>query len=95
MESARRDRLCLDELSVWTTTLGWFLVSAVHAYAPEVVILAGGATHAAPRFLKPLRVLVNRHVFRWPVGEPVPIVISKMKDQAGVLGAAAQAWLLA
>ena len=93
--AAQRDRLCLDELAVWTTNLGWFLVSAIHAYAPEVVILAGGATHAAPRFLKPLRELVNRHVFRWPVGEPVPIVISKMKDQAGVLGAAAQAWLLA
>src|SRR6185503_3933660 len=92
---AQRDRLCLDELAHWTTNLGWFLVSAVHAYAPEVVILAGGATHAAKRFLPPLRDHVNRHVFRWPVGEPVPIVISKMKDHAGVLGAAAQAWLLA
>lgn len=92
--AARRDRLCLDELGVWTTNLGWFLVSAVHAYAPEVVILAGGATHAARRFLKPLREHVNKHVFRWPVGEEVPIVVSKMKDRAGVLGAAAQAWLL-
>lgn len=92
---ARRDRLCCDELAVWTANLGWFLVSAVHAYAPEIVILAGGATHAARRFLKPLRDQVNRHVFRWPVGEPVPIEVSKMKDHAGVLGAAAQAWLLA
>jgi len=92
---ARRDRLCVDELAHWTTNLGWFLVSAVHAYAPEVVILAGGATHAAKRFLKPLRDHVNRHVFRWPVGEAVPIVVSRMKDHAGVLGAAAQAWLMA
>jgi glucokinase len=93
--AAKRDRLCVDELAVWTTNLGWFLVSAVHAYAPEVVILAGGATHAARRFLKPLRDHVNRHVFRWPVGEDVPILVSKMKDHAGVLGAAAQAWLIA
>ncbi|MBI3857958.1 MAG: ROK family protein, partial [Planctomycetes bacterium] len=93
--AARRDRLCLDETAVWTSNLGWFLVSAVHAYAPEIVILAGGAAHAARRFLKPLRDHVNRHVFRWPVGEPVPILISKMRDHAGVLGAAAQAWLMA
>jgi glucokinase len=59
------------------------------------VILTGGATHAAKRFLKPLRDHVNRHVFRWPVGEPVPILVSKMKDHAGVLGAAAQAWMMA
>jgi glucokinase len=96
MEGARlRDRLCQDELSVWVGNLGWFLVSAVHAYAPEVVILTGGATHAARQFLKPLREHVNRYVYRWPLREEVPIEISKMKDCAGVLGAAAQAWLFA
>ena len=83
----------VDELNVWTTNLGWFLVSAVHAYAPEVVILTGGGAHGARHFLKPPRAHVNRHLFRWPVGEPLPIVVSKMIDHAGVLGAAAQAWL--
>lgn len=90
-----RDRLCLDELSVWVSNLGWFLVSAVHAYAPEIVILTGGATHGARRFLRPLREHVNRHVYRWPLREELPIEVSRMKDCAGVLGAAAQAWLLA
>jgi glucokinase len=90
---AAGDRLCIDELGVWTTNLGWFLVSAVHAYAPEIVILTGGAVHGAKHFLKPLRTQVNKHLFRWPVGEPLPIVVSKMTDHAGVLGAAAQAWL--
>jgi glucokinase len=89
------DRLCRDELTVWTSNLGWFLVSAVHAYSPEVVILTGGGAHGAKHFLKPLRAHVNKHLFRWPVGEPLPIVVSKMIDHAGVLGAAAQAWLFA
>jgi glucokinase len=92
---SKKDRLCLDELRVWTANLGWFLVSAVHAYAPEIVILTGGAVHGAKYFLKPLRAQVNKHLFRWPVGEPLPIVVSKMTDHAGVLGAAAQAWLFA
>lgn len=90
--AARRDRLCLDELRVWTRNLGWFLVSAIHAYAPEIVILSGGATHAAAHFLKPLRDHVRRHVYRYPQDEVVPIVVSKMQDHAGVLGAAAVAW---
>lgn len=89
------DRLCVDELGVWTRNLGWFLVSAAHAYAPEIVILTGGATHGAKHFLRPLRAHVNKHLFRWPIGEPLPIVVSKMIDHAGVLGAAAQAWLFA
>lgn len=93
--ATRKDRLCVDELNVWTTNLGWFLVSAVHAYAPEVVILTGGGAHGAKHYLSPLREHVNKHLFRWPVGEPLPIVVSKMIDHAGVLGAAAQAWLFA
>ncbi|HLY09027.1 MAG TPA: ROK family protein [Planctomycetota bacterium] len=93
--AATGDRLSVDELGVWTANLGWFLVSAVHAYAPEIVILTGGGAHGAKRFLRPLRAHVNRHLFRWPVGEPLPIVVSTMIDHAGVLGAAAQAWLFA
>jgi glucokinase len=89
---ARKDRLCLDELGVWTAHLGWFLTSAVHVYAPEVVILSGGATHGARHFLSNLSAHVNRHVFRWPRGERVPIRISRMPDHGGVLGAAWNAW---
>ncbi|MEW5974849.1 MAG: ROK family protein [Acidobacteriota bacterium] len=93
MEGVRKkDRLCLDELKYWTRNLGWLLVSAIHVYAPELIILSGGAIHGARHFLRPLREQVNQHIFRYPVGEPVPIVVSKMGDLAGVLGAAAVAW---
>lgn len=88
----RQDRLCLDELDRWTTNLGWLLVSAVHVYAPEIIILSGGATNAARHFLDALRAHVNRHIFRYPPGEPVPILLSKLRNHAGVLGAAAVAW---
>ena len=90
MEGVRRkDRLCLDELRVWTENVGAFLVSAIHVYAPEVVILGGGAAHGAGHFLKDLKAKVARLLFRWPVGRPVPILVSKIMDHAGVLGASA------
>lgn len=90
--AARGDALCRDELAVWTARLGWFLVSAIHVYAPEVVILGGGAARGARAFIGPLRAHVRRHVYRWPPGEPVPLRISRLPDHAGVLGAAALAW---
>ncbi len=86
------DALCRDELEHWKTNLGWLLVSAVHVYAPEIIILSGGATHAAPLFLDDVRAHVNAHLFRFPPGEPVPIVVSDLCDHAGVLGAAVRAW---
>ncbi|MFN3485744.1 MAG: ROK family protein [Planctomycetota bacterium] len=90
--AARGDSLCRDELAVWTAHLGWFLVSAIHVYAPEIVILGGGAARGARAFIGPLRAHVRRHVYRWPPGAPVPIRISRLPDHAGVLGAAALAW---
>lgn len=89
---AKKDRLAVEELRVWTEHLGAFLVSAIHAYAPEIVILAGGATHGARHFLPSLRRQVKAQLFRWPRGSAPPIVVSKMQDHAGVLGAAALAW---
>ena len=86
------DRLCRDELEVWIEQLGWLLVSTVHVYAPEKIILSGGATNAAKHFLEPLKAHVNGHIFRYPTHEPVPIVISRLKNHAGVLGAGALAW---
>ena len=35
---------------------------------------------------------VNKHIFRYPAKQPVPIVVSRMQDHAGVLGAGAVAW---
>jgi len=86
------DRLCLDELEHWTQNLGWLLVSAVHVYAPEIIILSGGATQAAGLYLEKLRDHVNRHIFRYPPGDPVPIELSKLRTHSGVLGTGALAW---
>ena len=40
----------MDELNRWTEHLGWLIVSAAHAFAPELVILSGGATQICRLF---------------------------------------------
>lgn len=89
---SRKDRLATEELTHWTTELGWLLVSAVHVYAPQKIILSGGASNGAKYFLEPLRKQVNAHLFRYPPKERVPIELSRIRNHQGVLGAAALAW---
>ncbi len=86
------DPLCLDAMERWTENLGRFLVSVVHMYAPQMIILSGGATKAASHFLDNVREYVRRHVYRYPPDEPVPIEVSGLATYCGVLGAAARAW---
>lgn len=83
------DKLCKDELNVWINNLSVVLINSVHCYAPEIIILSGGASLASDLFLDQLKTIVNNQVFRYPPNEPVEIVISKMQEYSGVLGAAA------
>ena len=85
---AKGDALCIDELRRWTRNVGWLLVNAVHAYSPQIIILSGGATLAAKYFLNDVQQHVNQHIFRYPPGTGVPIVVSEIAEHAGVLGAA-------
>lgn len=92
-EGARKkDRLCLEELDRWSINLGWLIVSVIHAYSPQRVILGGGATHAADLFLDRVKKHVHAHAFRYPPRRRIPIVVSKLGDHVGVLGAAALIW---
>jgi glucokinase len=88
----QNDRLCREELQRWTRYLGWLVVTVAHAYSPELIILSGGATHAARHFLPELQAHLNAHLYRWPRGESLPIVVSKMGEFAGAMGAAGLAW---
>ncbi len=81
------DAISLDELDRWTRQLGWLLVNAVHAYSPEVIVLAGGAMLGAQYFLPALREHVNHYMFRYPRGNEVAVVVSELCEKSGVLGA--------
>ena len=63
---AHADPLCMDEMRRWSRRLGWLLVSAVHAYSPELIILGGGAMAASQFFIDDVRAHVAKHVFRYP-----------------------------
>lgn len=89
---AQDDPLCLDAFNTWKTELAWFLVSVVHMYAPEIVILSGGAASAAPYFMDDLRTHVNNHTFRYPPGDEIRIELSDIATFSAVLGAGALAW---
>ena len=61
-------------------------------YAPEIVILSGGAASAAPYFMDDLRTHVNNHTFRHPPGDEIRIELSDIATFSPVLGAGALAW---
>jgi glucokinase len=83
------DRACLEILAEFVRDLGATVVTAIHAYNPTVVVLAGGPLSAADLFLADVQAYVDEYAFIFPKGRTVELRVAQLEDHAGVLGAAA------
>lgn len=68
--------------------LATIVVNSIHAYRPDVVVLAGGVMAREERILPALRGAVRQRAWTIPRGS-VRVVASQLGDRGGVLGAAA------
>jgi glucokinase len=68
--------------------LGTGIANLLNIFNPEVVVVAGGVTHAGNALFEPLRAEVRRRAFR-PAVEACRIVPGELPGTAGVAGAIA------
>ena len=79
--------------TIWAETmelLGGGIVSIIHAFNPQLVVLGGGVTRAGDLLFEPVRRVVSERAMPW-LAEPVRIVPAELGDMTGVLGAVAVA----
>lgn len=86
---AAGDRVASEIMHRFQRDLGATVVTAIHAYDPEVVVLAGGPVAAADHFLPEVQSYVDTYAFRYPKDRIIPILRAQRSDHAGVLGAVA------
>ena len=79
----------VEILAEFVRDLGATIVTAIHAYNPTVVVLAGGPMSAADLFLADVQAYVDEYAFIFPKGRIVELRGAQLEDHAGVLGAAA------
>jgi glucokinase len=85
----QEDRICLEVLADFRRDLAALVVTAIHAFDPEVVVLAGGPLAAAGHFLPQVQDYVDRYAFIYPKDRRVPVLRARLEHHAGVLGAVA------
>ena len=73
------------------TSLGIGIVSLMHAFDPEVIVIGGGMSRSLQLLLPGITREVDRHVMAHQRGR-VAVVASELADDVGVLGAAALAF---
>jgi glucokinase len=70
--------------------LGLGLVSMLHLFSPEIVIVGGGVIIGNEELLKQATAVAHRHAVA-DLYREVPIIAARLGDRAGVMGAAALA----
>ncbi len=84
------DRVAVEIMEHFQGDLGATIVTAVHAYDPEVVVLSGGPMAQANHFLPQVQAYVDRYAFRYPKERIITVLRAQRSDHAGVLGAVAR-----
>ncbi len=84
------DGLAGEVLADYLRHLAAAVVSYVHAYDPDVVILGGGIMHAADQVLPPIQEFVDGHAWTCPQ-RSIPVRSAALGDGAAMVGAAALA----
>jgi glucokinase len=70
-------------------SLACTLTNFANIFRPEVILLGGGVCAQGDRLTKPLQEKINAEIFAGDKGPSVPVLIAKLGNSAGLLGAAA------
>lgn len=86
--ASRGDALAVEVVRDTARFLGAGVANLLNVFNPEVVVIAGGVTHAGDALFEPLRAEVKRRAFR-PAVEACRILPGELPGSAGVVGAVA------
>jgi glucokinase len=85
--AAAGDPVATATVDRFTTVLGSGVVSLVHAYDPDLVVIGGGLSGSAAQYLPRVREYVTEHAWTYPKGR-VQIDVAELGDSAALVGAA-------
>jgi glucokinase len=85
--AARGDGPASAVLAEYVRRLSAAVVSYIHVYDPDLVVLGGGVMHAAAQILPSVRQFVQEHAWTSPP-RPIPVRAAELGDAAALIGAA-------
>ena len=85
--AAMNDPVATDTVERFTRVLAAGVVTLIHAYDPDLVIVGGGISGSAALFLPQVQEYVDAHAWTHPKGR-VRLEVAELGDSAALVGAA-------
>ncbi len=89
MAAASGDKLAIDVIAYAGRIIGLGIVSILHLFNPEVIVIGGGVTKTGDLLFAPMRKAVSEHVMDEAYIENLRIEPSALGDDVALVGAAA------
>lgn len=87
--AAAGDSLAVELIQKAGYMVGLGIVSLLHLFNPQIVVVGGGVTHTGDLLFEPMRQAVREHVLDAAYYQNVPIVQAALGDNVALIGAAA------
>ncbi len=85
------DKTAITTLKRYLGYLGAGAVSFANVFYPEIIIIGGGISNEGDAIIKPLDEYVAKNVYGAEYNPPIAVVAAELKNDAGIIGAAALA----
>lgn len=89
LAAARGDQLAIDTIAYAGRIIGLGIVSILHLFNPEVIVVGGGVSKTGDLLFAPMRKAAHEHVMDDAYTENLRIVPSALGDDVALVGAAA------
>ena len=83
-----KDKACMELLDAYTTYLADGIVNLINIFQPAYVCIGGGVSSAGDLLLNPVRAKAAERVYSRNAKKNTEIVLAKLHNDAGILGAA-------
>jgi glucokinase len=83
------DPLALEIYAYAGRTLGLAIVSLLHLFNPEIIVIGGGVTAQGDLIFNPIRETVKAYVVDDAYLQDMPIVLAELGEDVSIIGAAA------
>ncbi|MGN0744431.1 MAG: ROK family protein [Christensenellales bacterium] len=83
------DKTSIAVVKRYIKYVGVGLVNFANVFFPEVIIIGGGVSNQGDNLIKPLQRYVSRNVYGAAYSPKIKVVAATLKNDAGIIGAAA------
>lgn len=88
LAARENDEVAKQVLAKYVEYVGTGIVNIVNIFRPDLILIGGGVSNEKEMLIKPVEEYVNSHMFGKDYLEKIPVRQAKLKNDAGILGAA-------